>query len=280
MKFSMIAKSIVLSLFFVTSVAQDRYLLVDLGNVMVGTNILEVLRQMGAEAITYAGRHLGSPRQPYFNYLKKWFPYEENLPIACDEAGNQLPQPLYDWLRSTKPCKEINKNIQDTLSQDNSLSFAEKMVFSSLANMMFRPEEFIKTKKFYPEMIELLKEYKAKGYKLYVCSNWDGESIALFEEQYPEFMNMFDGKIVSGEIHLMKPQPEFFNYAIDKYDMKRERTALIDDQEENTKAATELCKITGIKCPRKKSWISSAPDVDYVRAQLQAWENNITAQAV
>lgn len=276
MKFSMITRSLVLSVFCIASFAQAGNILVDLGNVTVGTNTSEALRQMGlAQTMAYVGRHFCSPRKPFFQYLKELVPHQEGLPMACDEEGNQLPQLMYDWLMSTKSCKEINKTIQDALSQDASLSYASKYVFSNLASMMFTPEEFIKTKKFYPEMIELLKEYKAKGHTLYVCSNWDAESFALFEKQYPEFINLFDGKIVSGEIHLMKPQAEFFNYAMAMHGMNAEQTALIDDQQENVQAAQELCNITGIICPRKKGWISSKPDVELVRAQLQAWESNV-----
>lgn len=264
-----------LAILILTSLVHAGTILVDLGNVTVGTNTSQALQQMGlARTLAYVFRHGQNPRKAYFAYLDTLVPHQEGLPMACDEEGNQLPQLMYDWLMSTRSCKEINDIIQNALSADNRLSYASKYLFSTMATMMFTPENFIKTKKLYPAMISLLEAYKNKGHTLIIGSNWDKESYHLFAQQYPDFIKLFDGAVISGEIHLIKPQAEFFKYAIAMHQMDPKQTAFIDDQPENIKAALE-CGITGIHCPKEKNGFGSQPNVAHVKAQLESWEQTI-----
>ena len=85
---------------------------------------------------------------------------------------------------------------------------------------------------------------KKKGVLLYILSNWSAETYPIAEERF-DFLSWFDGKIISGEAGIVKPDLEIYRLLIDKYDLNIQHTIFIDDKEENIKAA-ELLGIRGI----------------------------------
>ena len=80
---------------------------------------------------------------------------------------------------------------------------------------------------------------KEKGYKIYLLSNYN-EDFFRVHTQDAEFLKDIDGKVVSYEIHKIKPEPEIYKYLLDKYDLKPEESVFFDDRPENTKTAQDL----------------------------------------
>ena len=54
------------------------------------------------------------------------------------------------------------------------------------------------------------------------------------------FLEDIDGKVVSYEIHKIKPYPEIYRYLLDKYELNAQECVFFDDRPENTKTAEEL----------------------------------------
>ena len=86
------------------------------------------------------------------------------------------------------------------------------------------------------EKVHALKE---KGYKIYLLSNYN-EDFFRVHTQGADFLNDIDGKVVSYEIHKIKPNPDIYEYLLDKYSLKPEESVFFDDRPENTKTAEEL----------------------------------------
>ena len=86
--------------------------------------------------------------------------------------------------------------------------------------------------------VELIKELKAKGYKLYVLSNMSKEYIEYLRK-LPVF-EYFDYQAVSSEIHLGKPNREFYEHLLTHCDLVPAETIFIDDRLDNVEAAAEL----------------------------------------
>lgn len=92
--------------------------------------------------------------------------------------------------------------------------------------------------------LEFLKNLKEEGnFKLILLSNtnhihidWVKENIEYFEE----FKACFDAFYLSQEINLRKPDPEIYEYVLDRHDLKPQETLFIDDTTENTQAAAKL----------------------------------------
>lgn len=90
-----------------------------------------------------------------------------------------------------------------------------------------------------PETIELLKELKRKGYKLFALSNYHKYA---FEKTYSEndFFSLFDGKVISYEVKFIKPERQIYEYLLKTYDLRPEETLFIDDMEANIRGAEQV----------------------------------------
>ena len=87
-----------------------------------------------------------------------------------------------------------------------------------------------------PGMYELLQELKAAGHKLYGLTNWSSETFYQIEGNYPVF-GLLDGKVVSGDVKLLKPSPEIFHCVLDRFGLKAEECLFIDDNAANVAGA-------------------------------------------
>ena len=86
--------------------------------------------------------------------------------------------------------------------------------------------------------VELIKELKAKGYKLYVLSNMSKEYIEYLRK-LPVF-EYFDYQAVSCEQHLGKPDHKFYEYLLSHCNLAPSETIFIDDRKDNVEVAAEL----------------------------------------
>jgi 2-haloacid dehalogenase len=90
------------------------------------------------------------------------------------------------------------------------------------------------------ETAEILKSLKQSGkYKLYVLSNWSAETWPIARERY-EFLDWFDGLVVSGHEGIRKPDPEFYNLLLARYNVNPSNALFIDDNYRNILAAEKL----------------------------------------
>lgn len=86
-----------------------------------------------------------------------------------------------------------------------------------------------------PGMYDLLVKLKAEGYKLYGLTNWCSK-VHETMKQYPIF-KLLDGRIVSSEEHVVKPEREIYELTCRKLGLKPEECVFADDKIENIEAA-------------------------------------------
>lgn len=87
------------------------------------------------------------------------------------------------------------------------------------------------------DIINLVKDLKNKGYKLYILSNTSDEVFKLF---YDELDKLFDGMVLSYKIHEIKPNKAIYEYLLDKYDLIANECLFLDDRLDNMNTANEL----------------------------------------
>lgn len=80
---------------------------------------------------------------------------------------------------------------------------------------------------------------KKKGYRIYLLSNY---SKNLFNKHTrgATFLDEIDGKVVSYEINVAKPDKGIYMYLLNKYSLNPSECIFFDDRLENIKAAEEL----------------------------------------
>ena len=89
------------------------------------------------------------------------------------------------------------------------------------------------------ETVEILRELKAKGEMLYALTNWSGETFPIALQRF-EFLQWFEGTLVSGSENLAKPDPAIFNLLLHRYNLQAENCLFIDDSKANVEAASNI----------------------------------------
>jgi putative hydrolase of the HAD superfamily len=92
--------------------------------------------------------------------------------------------------------------------------------------------------------LELLAELRVRrdaggDLRLYYLSNMPAPHARALVARYP-FMRWFDGGVFSGDVQLLKPQPEIYQLLAERHALVPERTVFIDDTLVNVEAARSL----------------------------------------
>ncbi|MFW9901036.1 MAG: HAD family hydrolase [Candidatus Thorarchaeota archaeon] len=96
-------------------------------------------------------------------------------------------------------------------------------------------------------VIDLIKKIRdTNKYKLIALSNVNSSHWDFILKKNWDFLDYFHDFILSHEIHLIKPDPEIFKYAIQKAGCKPQQIVFIDDGLNNIRSAKQL-GIFGIK---------------------------------
>ena len=90
-----------------------------------------------------------------------------------------------------------------------------------------------------PGTVEVLADLRAAGVPLYALTNWSAETFAITRGRF-EFLEWFDGLLVSGEERVTKPDPAIFQLLLDRFGLDPTATVFVDDSEANVAAAREL----------------------------------------
>ena len=93
-----------------------------------------------------------------------------------------------------------------------------------------------------PGIEAVIKEIKASGKGLYLLSNFNQRLRG--ELHLAPSLLLFDGLVISGEIGLVKPDADIYEYLLRTYGLKAEECIFVDDRLDNIEAG-EKCGIKG-----------------------------------
>lgn len=89
------------------------------------------------------------------------------------------------------------------------------------------------------ESVDILMDLKRRGYPVYGLTNFNHEKWQVALQEFP-FLRLFDGRIVSGEVKLAKPDPAIYKTLLDTYKLNPRECLFIDDREENVQGARNV----------------------------------------
>lgn len=92
-------------------------------------------------------------------------------------------------------------------------------------------------------MYELVEELKGNGYGIYLLSN-----ASLRQHDYwprVPVSRFFDGTLISADEKVVKPQPEIYRLALERFSLRAEECLFVDDAPANVEGAL-YCGIPGI----------------------------------
>jgi 2-haloacid dehalogenase len=88
-------------------------------------------------------------------------------------------------------------------------------------------------------VVEILYQLKAMGYALYGLTNWSSEKFELVRHKY-EFFRLFESIVVSGEIHLVKPDERIYAVMLEQIKRSPRQCVFIDDSLNNILTAQTM----------------------------------------
>ena len=90
------------------------------------------------------------------------------------------------------------------------------------------------------ENLKLFKELKgSKKFKIYALTNWSNETFPVALELF-DFLNLFEGIVVSGREFTRKPFPKIYQILMDRYAVLPHQSVFIDDNLDNVIGAQEM----------------------------------------
>lgn len=87
--------------------------------------------------------------------------------------------------------------------------------------------------------VQILDTLRQHGIRVYALTNWSQETFPYALANF-DFLQWFDGILVSGEEKLIKPDPAIFELLLSRYAIDRTEAVFIDDGIRNVNAANAL----------------------------------------
>jgi 2-haloacid dehalogenase len=87
--------------------------------------------------------------------------------------------------------------------------------------------------------VEIARELKARGVRLVALSNWSAETFPR-ARHVMGFLDEFDAVVISGEVGVIKPDPEIYRVLMRRHTVDPHRALFIDDSAKNVAAAAEI----------------------------------------
>jgi 2-haloacid dehalogenase len=87
--------------------------------------------------------------------------------------------------------------------------------------------------------VDILAQLRSRGVPLYALSNWSSETFPAAQRRF-EFLNWFDGMLLSGKVRLVKPDPRIFRLFLETHAVDPAQAVYIDDLAKNVDAAAAI----------------------------------------
>jgi len=86
------------------------------------------------------------------------------------------------------------------------------------------------------DTVALLRRLAERGVPLYCLSNMSSATFQYLRQRH-SFWDLFRGVVISGEVRMMKPEREIFEYLLDRYGLSAAESIFVDDVAANVEGA-------------------------------------------
>lgn len=90
-----------------------------------------------------------------------------------------------------------------------------------------------------PDTVKLIRALHRQGIALYCLSNMPASIYAHLRIRHA-FWDVFRGIVISGEVQMVKPEPEVFSHLLERFDLRAEESVFVDDLPVNIEAARQV----------------------------------------
>jgi putative hydrolase of the HAD superfamily len=166
------------------------------------------------------------------NVLVKWDPIEIVRSVITTAGAVRVAEHLFwhsDWHdidRGTRTIAEITLRAAERTDIDEDIVAAiYQAVPASLTPLS--------------ESVDLLNQLKAEGHAIYALSNM-GHDNAAYLAKTAAFWSQFDGRVISAEVNLVKPDPKIYQHLLNQFGLTNSDCVFIDDSLDNIQVAENL----------------------------------------
>lgn len=136
-----------------------------------------------------------------------------------------------DWNENQDAGYPLAQATQDLVEKFPEYQHYIKMFYGNWENMLGGAIE---------GSVNILKQLIAnKQYKVVALTNWSSETFPIAQKRF-EFLQWFDGIVVSGDEKTRKPFNEIYNITLKRFNITPEKSVFIDDNLRNIEAANAL----------------------------------------
>jgi putative hydrolase of the HAD superfamily len=93
-----------------------------------------------------------------------------------------------------------------------------------------------------PESLQMMEELRKNGFGIYCLSNINKNTYSFLRNKF-DFLEKFDGTVISGTLLIGKPDPRIYHHLISECNLNPETCLFIDDNNDNVETAIK----TGMK---------------------------------
>jgi 2-haloacid dehalogenase len=161
-----------------------------------------------------------NPRHLYRKLLSDENAIEEFLSTTCTHAWNERQD-------AGRPWSEAVAELIERTPQQRALIEA---YWHRWPEMLGGPIE---------ATVAIADDLRRRGVPLYGLTNWSAETFPYARERF-DFINWFDGIVVSGEEGVIKPSPAIFRILLERFELDAHDAVFVDDNRHNVDAAAAL----------------------------------------
>lgn len=90
-----------------------------------------------------------------------------------------------------------------------------------------------------PDTLKLIRSLQGRGTPLYCLSNMPASVYAHLRQRH-HFWDAFSGIVISGEVKMMKPEPEVFRHLLATFNLRAAECVFVDDLPANIESARQV----------------------------------------
>lgn len=223
----------------------------DLDGVLFKENKPAFAKKIGiSELAKYTIKNWTTPETMCFDTLEsisKQEGIQHEIPLT--HRGRTMPCCIMEWQLGKKSHIQVRKELADHIdllaTKNHFKNDQEKNLTKRILDISLNPEHLAELTSPVPSMVQLAKQLKANGYRLYLLSNLAREHYEILQKNHPDIAQLFDGIVISAHVNMLKPHKKIYEHVLRHYNLNAQECIFIDNQQENVDAA-QACGIDSI----------------------------------
>ena len=174
----------------------------DIGNVLAAFRWREYIKELG------------------FTEEQDWQPGGRAWRLAAATTKNPL------WREVDRGVMSVDEVITAMIATDPEIEASIRLFFADRRRLVME----------YDYSRRWLEDLKQRGYRIYILSNYSEDHFRYVSKTF-SFFGLEDGKVISFEEKILKPDAAIYETLLKRYGLKAEECVFLDDMPENIEGA-------------------------------------------